>query len=74
MKNVVRLTQPLYQDISVQTRYDREWDCHFLTISSSEGYARGENRVTDELTLCLNNRKELDKLMELLKRVTEGVK
>jgi hypothetical protein len=75
MKNTIRVQKPHEQEIVLNTRYDKEWKCHFLSLQVFD-YSFGDSGepIGEEVTICLNNKAELDKFMGLLKRSTAKIK
>ena len=74
MKNTVRLQKPLLQEISLESRYDREWKCHFLSIENFESSPGDDRRTGEEITICINNKEERDRLLEMITKATAHIK
>lgn len=70
----VRATSPLYQDVEIQHRYDKEWKTNFISITSCESSALGEKGIGEELTVCFNTKKEFDQFITALKAMRGNFK
>jgi hypothetical protein len=74
MKNTIRVQKPHEQEIVLNTRYDKEWGCHFLSLQVFDHSFGDHEPIGEEVTICLNNKAELDKFLGLLTKSTAKIK
>lgn len=74
MKNVVHLSKPLTQEIEATCSYSKEFKTNFLTLSVAEDSATHKSAICEEVTICINNKQEAKKLIQMLQNVIKKVK
>ena len=74
--NQVRLNAPLKHLFEVECRYDTEWKTNFLSLFCTEVHPKEDNRksICEEMTICLNTKKEAKELIRVIKKAMEKMK
>lgn len=74
MVNEVRIDKPLIQEISLSCRYDKEWKTHFLSLEVQESSPGDNKPLTELVTICINTKKERDRLLAMITKATAKIK
>ena len=74
--NEVRINAPLKQLFQVECRYDEEWKTNFISFWCTEEHPKEDNRkqIWEEMTICLNTKKEAAALIRTIKKAMKEMK
>jgi len=74
--NEISLKSPLRQIFAATCRYDKEWKTNFLFLHCTEEHPKEPDRkaITDEVTICLNSKKEAEAFLKVIKKALRKMK
>jgi hypothetical protein len=73
--NQCRINAPLKQLFEIERRYDKEWKTHFISLLCTEIKPNTDsNAISEQITICINNKKEAEEFLKTIKKVLRGIK
>lgn len=76
METIIRAHAPLKQKLQVTCRKDKEWKTYFVNIYNEESYPGQPERKPsgEELTMCFDNKEDVEKFIALIRKATKKMK